>query len=707
MYHGADARVHIPIVWEGFRLYRASSTPYSTQWLSIPGSWHVFDPAGEEYYNTYDMGAGLHTIYSSDKCIVSFDPNGGSGTMENIECRVAIESVMPNCTFTPPEGYAFLGWATSPDGDPVEKFIPKGRTATFYAIWEIAEANWETATAEYNGPLSKAIAALNAGKIVSNTIWLNQDVTLTQSLHVTTEGILQLGSHTLTGKSDSSAITVASGGALEVRGYETSKLNGNNAISSYGTLHLNGVTLSLGTNVNQIVHAEAGSTLRLTDVRVETESGALGRHINFNADTTLNAVNCGNAHGLRVVYSAVADTVRNFNGSWGLYTLDGAAVETPTRNTVYVLCDGHTGSGRSFEAGTDADGKHTVHCPCGHSFEQAHTDGDDEDFFCDHCGEIAYALEVAWGVDNASLTTGSWEMFEAHQNTSEAAFVRLLENIALEKPWIISAETFVDLNGKTLSCADSFTLPADCISAVQIGLSDKAANVYLLGEGSIIASNGAQRAVDVLSGSTVAVAYATLDGPDALYVRAGASAELNTDTKLSGEGSSAVFESGSTGLLSNPGGWTEDGYIFVENGAKLDLSAMDDAFWLKAANDLSVGDFILPKGFGIGDRSTHKLLAGTIPEGTEFAIAKLTDYFEALYNIVFSSDGVAVTEGSPVKTLVLANYSDSGQMLSCRVVPAGGSFTVEDFYNSEYTCFFLDENGVPILPSVQAWQLEA
>ena len=41
---------------------------------------------------------------------ISFDPNGGTGTMKPMRVKAGVDYTLPECTFTPPEGKEFAGW---------------------------------------------------------------------------------------------------------------------------------------------------------------------------------------------------------------------------------------------------------------------------------------------------------------------------------------------------------------------------------------------------------------------------------------------------------------------------------------------------------------------------------------------------------------------------------------------------------------------
>ena len=72
---------------------------------------------------------------------ISFDPNGGTGTMQPMKVKSGEEFELPECTFTPPEGKEFAGWLAEngkvfPAGDNVVSFS----SSVLKATWKDKEA---------------------------------------------------------------------------------------------------------------------------------------------------------------------------------------------------------------------------------------------------------------------------------------------------------------------------------------------------------------------------------------------------------------------------------------------------------------------------------------------------------------------------------------------------------------------------------------
>ncbi|MBQ8552425.1 MAG: metallophosphoesterase [Clostridia bacterium] len=83
-------------------------------------------------------GNGHHFYYMSDSLTVSFDANGGDGTMKSYgSLTTGAEYTLPACTFKLPYGKYFKGWALSRDGEVItDTTIKVFENITLYAIWD-------------------------------------------------------------------------------------------------------------------------------------------------------------------------------------------------------------------------------------------------------------------------------------------------------------------------------------------------------------------------------------------------------------------------------------------------------------------------------------------------------------------------------------------------------------------------------------------
>ena len=91
----------------------------------------------------------LKTEVPAKYITISFDPNGGTGTMKPMRVKAGVGYTLPECTFTPPEGKEFAGWLAV-NGN----VYPAGEVATF-SIDQTLKATWKD-TAEVDvGPAEK------------------------------------------------------------------------------------------------------------------------------------------------------------------------------------------------------------------------------------------------------------------------------------------------------------------------------------------------------------------------------------------------------------------------------------------------------------------------------------------------------------------------------------------------------------------------
>ena len=75
-------------------------------WLAVNGTVY---PAGTKVISSYDQSFKA-TWKDKEEVTITFDPNGGTGTMQPMKVKAGEEFELPKCTFTPPEGKEFAGW---------------------------------------------------------------------------------------------------------------------------------------------------------------------------------------------------------------------------------------------------------------------------------------------------------------------------------------------------------------------------------------------------------------------------------------------------------------------------------------------------------------------------------------------------------------------------------------------------------------------
>ncbi len=94
----------------------------------------------------------LKTEVPAKYITISFNPNGGTGTMQPVRVKAGVDFTLPECTFTPPAGKEFAGWL-APNG----KVFAAGASVHDYndcvlkATWKDKEAAEVTISFDPNG----------------------------------------------------------------------------------------------------------------------------------------------------------------------------------------------------------------------------------------------------------------------------------------------------------------------------------------------------------------------------------------------------------------------------------------------------------------------------------------------------------------------------------------------------------------------------
>ena len=137
--------------------YTVSSDKFSRDHYTLT-KWHTLaaGTGGTDYAKgaTYSTNAALdlYAIWTPDNYTISFDGNGGTGEMGDVEKAYNTSYALPACGFTAPSGKVFDGWA---EGSAVgtKRTLPYEHTVTgditFYAVWRDATyTNYTFACAE-------------------------------------------------------------------------------------------------------------------------------------------------------------------------------------------------------------------------------------------------------------------------------------------------------------------------------------------------------------------------------------------------------------------------------------------------------------------------------------------------------------------------------------------------------------------------------
>ena len=119
-------------------------------WLAVNGTVY---PAGTKVISSYDQS--LKATWKDKEVTevtISFDPNGGTGTMQPMKVKSGENFTLPECTFTPPEGKEFAGWlAANGNVYPAGDIAFSTTDIVLKATWKDKEAAEVTISFDPNG----------------------------------------------------------------------------------------------------------------------------------------------------------------------------------------------------------------------------------------------------------------------------------------------------------------------------------------------------------------------------------------------------------------------------------------------------------------------------------------------------------------------------------------------------------------------------
>ncbi|MCQ2429403.1 MAG: InlB B-repeat-containing protein, partial [Clostridia bacterium] len=90
---------------------------------------------------TVTKNTTLYAIWKAVPASVSFDANGGIGTMKAAALNLGDTFRIPACTFTAPQYKQFAGWSLTKDGALITKDFTVKENTTLYAIWKAVPAS--------------------------------------------------------------------------------------------------------------------------------------------------------------------------------------------------------------------------------------------------------------------------------------------------------------------------------------------------------------------------------------------------------------------------------------------------------------------------------------------------------------------------------------------------------------------------------------
>ena len=117
-------------------------------WLAVNGKVY---PAGTKVISSYDQSFKA-TWKDKEKITITFDPNGGTGTMQPMKVKSGEKFELPKCTFTPPEGKEFAGWlAENGKVYPAGEIVSSVGSSVLKATWKDTGAAEITISFNPNG----------------------------------------------------------------------------------------------------------------------------------------------------------------------------------------------------------------------------------------------------------------------------------------------------------------------------------------------------------------------------------------------------------------------------------------------------------------------------------------------------------------------------------------------------------------------------
>lgn len=291
--------------------------------------------------NAFTMPASNVTVSATFKAVtdtpgpttytVTFNANGGSGSMDAVTVTAGESYTLPSCGFTAPEGKQFKGWATAAGGE-----VISGGTyqitadTTLYAIWE--DASTET----------KALVSIAVTTAPSKTAYAAGETFSSDGMVITA--------------------TYSDGAAVPVTGYTVSPAGALAASDTAVTISYSEGGVTRTTTVSITVTEYAAPVVPVVPATPDTSSTTTTTQTNPDGSTTTTTTN--------TITGAVTEITRYADGSTttveiarsGVVTTtekaaDGSTIKTVenpdgSSDTTVRLADGTTAA-----AATDRNGR--------------------------------------------------------------------------------------------------------------------------------------------------------------------------------------------------------------------------------------------------------------------------------------------------------------------------------------------------------------
>ena len=139
---------------ENYTLSECTFTPPEGRefagWLAVNGKVY---PAGTKVISSYDQSfKATWKDKEAAEITITFDPNGGTGTMQPMTVKSGEKFELPKCTFTPPKGKEFAGWlAVNGKVYPAGDIVSSNNSSVLKATWKDTGAAEITISFNPNG----------------------------------------------------------------------------------------------------------------------------------------------------------------------------------------------------------------------------------------------------------------------------------------------------------------------------------------------------------------------------------------------------------------------------------------------------------------------------------------------------------------------------------------------------------------------------
>ncbi|MBR1444683.1 MAG: InlB B-repeat-containing protein [Firmicutes bacterium] len=161
---------------------QASTLEFKNCTVTYPESYRITD--GTLYSTSETIPANEVTIERKGYT-VSFNPNGGSGTMKNVLADRSADYVLPECTFTAPTNTSFYKWRINGELHDAGEEIEISEYTVLYATWYVKEVRKEV-TAPTIGATPVNTVQNYSYTVNGETVTLNDYSTVLTSSYDTT-----------------------------------------------------------------------------------------------------------------------------------------------------------------------------------------------------------------------------------------------------------------------------------------------------------------------------------------------------------------------------------------------------------------------------------------------------------------------------------------------------------------------------------------